>query len=126
MTPLALLMHRKIEEISPKTTLRDAAKQMRDKHVGSLIVSEGEEKIGIVSVVDFVIKGMAEKLDPDTTPVDAIMSCPIITVDIDQTAKEANDTMAENGIRHLGVTDQDKIVGILSMRDLVLYYKNRK
>lgn len=125
MTPLALLMHTKIEQISPRASLREAAKQMRDKSVGSLVVSEGDDKIGIVSDVDFVRRGIAEGLHPDTTRVESIMSQPIITIDVDQTAKEANNCMAENGIRHLVVKDGEKVVGILSLRDLVLFYKNR-
>jgi len=118
-------MHRNIEQISPKTSLREAAKQMRDKSVGSLVVAEGDQKIGIVSDVDFVRKALAEGLDPDVATVDAIMSRPIISIDIDQTAKEANDFMAEKGVRHLIVTDREKMVGIISMRDLVLCFKNR-
>lgn len=125
MTPLALLMHRDIQEISPKVTLRDAAKQMRDKRIGSLLVSEGMERIGIVSETDFVRKALAEGLNPDTTPVEKIMSQPVISIDIDKTAKEANDLMATKGIRHLAVTDRGKIVGIISVRDLVICFKNR-
>lgn len=125
MTPLALLMHRDIQEISPKVTLRDAAKQMRDKRIGSLLVTEGMERIGIVSETDFVRKALAEGLNPDTTPVEKIMSQPVIGIDIDKTAKEANDLMATKGIRHLAVTDKGKIVGIISVRDLVICFKNR-
>ncbi len=125
MTPLALLMHRKIELISPKASLRDAARKMRDMAIGSLVVAEGDNKIGIVSDVDFVRKAIAEGLDPDTTTIESIMSQPIISIDMDLTAKEANDLMAKKGIRHLIVTDREKIVGIISMRDLVLCFKNR-
>lgn len=125
MTPLALLMHRNIEQIAPNTSLREAAQQMRDKSVGSLVVAAGEKEIGIVSDVDFVRKALADGLDPDTATVDAIMSQPIISIDIDQTAKEANDKMAEKGVRHLIVTEREKMVGIISMRDLVLCFKNR-
>ena len=125
MTPLALLMHRKIELISPKASLREAAQKMRDKAIGSLVVAEGDNKIGIVSDVDFVRKAIAEGLDPDTATIESIMSQPIISIDMDLTAKEANDLMAEKGIRHLIVTDREKIVGIISMRDLVLCFKNR-
>lgn len=125
MTPLALLMHRDLQEVSPKTTVRDAAKQMRDKRVGSLLVSEGMERIGIVSETDFVRKALAEGMNPDTTPVEKIMSQPVIGIDIDKTAKEANDLMATKGIRHLAVTDKGKIVGIISVRDLVICFKNR-
>jgi len=125
MTPLALLMHRDLQEISPKATVRDAAKQMRDKRIGSLLVSEGMERIGIVSETDFVRKALAEGLNPDTTPVEKIMSQPVIGIDIDKTAKEANDLMATKGVRHLAVTDKGKIVGIISVRDLVICFKNR-
>ncbi len=125
MTPLALLMHRDLQEISPKSTVRDAAKQMRDKRIGSLLVSEGMERIGIVSETDFVRKALAEGLNPDTTPVEKIMSQPVIGIDIDKTAKEANDLMAIKGVRHLAVTDKGKIVGIISVRDLVICFKNR-
>ncbi|MCG3112173.1 cyclic nucleotide-binding/CBS domain-containing protein [Candidatus Manganitrophus noduliformans] len=125
MTPLALLMHRDLQEISPKTTVRDAAKQMRDKRIGSLLVSEGMERIGIVSETDFVRKALADGLNPDTTPVERIMSQPVIGIDIDKTAKEANDLMATKGVRHLAVTDKGKIVGIISVRDLVICFKNR-
>ncbi len=125
MTPLALLMHRNIEKISPSASLREAAQQMRDKRVGSLLVTDGAQKIGIVSDQDFVRKAFAEGLGADTTTIDAIMSQPIIAIDIDQTAKEANDKMAEEGVRHLIVTDREEVVGIISMRDLVLCFKNR-
>ncbi|VAX30184.1 hypothetical protein MNBD_NITROSPIRAE01-1308 [hydrothermal vent metagenome] len=125
MTPLALLMHRNIEEISHLASLHEAAQQMRDKSVGSLLVTDEGQKIGIVSDQDFVRKAFAEGLSADTTTIDAIMSQPIIAIDIDQTAKEANDMMAEEGVRHLIITDREKVVGIISMRDLVLCFKNR-
>ncbi len=125
MTPLALLMQRELEEVSPKARLREAAVQMREKAVGSLLVCEGEETIGILSEGDLVRKGMACNLDLDTTLVESIMSTPIISIDIDETAKEANDLMANKAIRHLAITDKGKVVGIISVRDLLICYKNR-
>jgi CBS domain-containing protein len=125
MTPLALLMHREMEQILPDATLRDAAEKMRDKGIGALIVCEFGKEIGILSEVDFVRKGIALGLDMEATPVRKIMSQPLITIDIDQSAQEANALMAEKRIRHLLVTDREKVVGIISIRDLVLCYKNR-
>lgn len=125
MTPLALLMNREIKEISPEATLREAAKQMRDRRVGSLLVGEGKEKIGIISEGDLVRLGMAAGLDPDKSKVVSIMSSPIISIDMSETAKDANDLMADKGVRHLVVTDREKIVGIISIRDLVVCFKNR-
>lgn len=125
MTPLALLMHREMEQISPDATLRETAEKMRDKKVGALIVCEGGKEIAIISEVDFVRKAVALGLDIATTAVREIMSSPLITIDIDQSAQEANDLMAEKRIRHLVVTDRGKVVGIISTRDLVLCFKNR-
>ncbi len=125
ITPLALLMQREIKDISPKASLREAAQLMRDQRIGSLLVGKGEEKVGFLSETDLVRKGIAEGLDPDKTPVESVMSTPIITIDIDETAREANDMMAGKGIRHLAVTDREKIVGIISVRDLVICFKNR-
>lgn len=125
MTPLALLMKKDIEQISPQATVREAALRMRDKRIGSLMVGNGESRIGIVSEADFVRRALAEGLNPDSTLVESIMSQPIISIDIDKTAKEANDLMATKGVRHLAITDRGKIVGIISVRDLVICFKNR-
>ncbi len=125
MTPLALLMHREMEQISPDATLRETAEKMRDKKVGALIVCEGGKEIAIISEVDFVRKAVALGLNITTTLVKEIMSSPLITIDIDQSAQEANDLMAEKRIRHLVVTDRGKVVGIISTRDMVLCFKNR-
>lgn len=125
MTPLALLMHREIEKIASTATLRKAAQQMRDKAVGSLLVEEAGKHIGIVSDVDFVRRAVAEGLDPEQTSVKEVMSFPIVSIDVDRSAKDANDLMAEKHIRHLLVSDGQKTVGIISIRDLVLFFKNR-
>ena len=125
MTPLALLMKKEIEQISPQATLREAARRMRDKRIGSLLVGEGDRQVGVISEADFVRRALAEGLDPDSTRVESIMSQPIISIDIDRTAKEANDLMATKGVRHLAITDRGKIVGIISVRDLVICFKNR-
>ena len=125
MTPLALLMHREMEQIAPESTLREAAEKMREKKVGALIVCESGKHIAIISEVDFVRKAVARGLDMATTTVKEIMSYPLITIDIDQSAQEANELMAEKRIRHLLVTDRDNVIGIISMRDLVLCFKNR-
>jgi CBS domain-containing protein len=67
---------------------------------------------------------MAEGRDLHSEKVRSVMSSPIIAVEIDRTASTASDLMAEKGVRHLAVTDGGKIVGVLSVRDLLRYYKN--
>ncbi len=125
MTPLALLMHREIRKIQPTATLKEAAQMMRDHQVGSLLVEEGGEYIGIVSETDFVRRAMAEGRNPESASVRDIMSRPLISLDIGKSAKDANEIMANRRIRHLAITEHGKVVGVISVRDLVIYFKNR-
>lgn len=97
---------------------------MREERTGALLVTDEGRYIGIVSETDLVRRGMAEHLDARVEPVRRIMSQPIISIGIDRTAHEASDVMAEHGIRHLAVTDDHDIVGLLSVRDLLRYFKN--
>lgn len=126
LTPLALLMSRNIQKVRPDASLCEVARFMRDKRIGSLLIEkEGGEYIGIVSEADLVRRAMAEGREPEKTMVSEVMSQPIVSIDIDKTAKDANDIMATRGIRHLAIVDREKIVGVLSVRDLVICFKNR-
>lgn len=124
MLPLAVLINRDIKMVPRDTSLRDAARLMRDKRVGSLLVEDHGDYIGIVSETDLIRRGMAEGLDPDRVAVHDVMSSPIITLDINRSAVDANSMMSERGIRHLAITDQGRIIGVLSVRDLLIYFKN--
>jgi CBS domain-containing protein len=97
---------------------------MREVQVGALLVEENGHLVGVVSETDLVRKAMAEEREINQEQVRTIMSSPIITIDIDRPASDASDLMSEKGIRHLAVTDSGKIVGVISVRDLLRYYKN--
>jgi CBS domain-containing protein len=125
MLPLAVMMTRDIKRISPDAKIREAAQLMRDKKIGSALIEQAGDYIGIVSETDIVRRGLAEGLNSDQTSVRQIMSSPIITIDINRSVADANDLMARRGIRHLPVTELGKIVGIISMRDLVISFKNK-
>ena len=125
MLPLRLLMNREIKSLPPETTLEGASRQMRDQRVGSLLVRRGEDYVGILSESDLVRRGMAEGRDPAKTTVEAVMNHPIISIDVKRTAEEANALMSEKAIRHLAVTENNRIIGVLSVRDLLVYFKNR-
>ena len=118
------MMTREIKTIDPNASLYDAAKIMRDKRVGALFVEEAGNYIGVISETDLVRRGMAEDKNLRLEKVRAIMSSPIISIDIDRPASDASDLMSEKGTRHLAVTDSGKIVGLISVRDLLRYYKN--
>ena len=125
MIPLAVIMNRDIKKISPDAKIRELAQLMRDKRIGSALVGQADDYIGIVSETDLVRKGLAEGLNPDQSTVRQVMSSPIITIDINRTVADANDLMAKRGIRHLPITELGKIVGIISVRELVICYKNK-
>jgi signal-transduction protein with cAMP-binding, CBS, and nucleotidyltransferase domain len=67
---------------------------------------------------------MAESRPVHETLVRAVMSHPLISIDHASSAHEASEKMAEHGIRHLAVSDEGQIVGIISVRDLLRYFKN--
>lgn len=125
MLPLAILMSRDLKAIPHHATLKEAACIMRDKRIGSLLVIRNGDYVGILSETDLVRRGLAEGLDPEKARVEVIMSSPIISMDIERTAEEANTVMSERGIRHLAITNEGRIVGILSVRDLLVYFKNQ-
>jgi CBS domain-containing protein len=123
MDVLNMLVNRAVETIEHSETLQTAARIMRDKKVGSLIVVKEGKKTGIISETDITRRAVAEGLVPENETAESIMSSPIITVDIQSTPEKANDLMKENGIRHLAVTEKKEIVGIISVRDLLRYFK---
>jgi len=122
--PLAVMMRRTFRTITPDTTLLEAAKLMRDARVGALLVQEAGHYRGIVSESDLVRKGMAELCSAHETLVRSVMSSPLLSIEITSSAHEASDKMAEHGIRHLAISEDGQIVGIISVRDLLRYFKN--
>ena len=122
--PLAVMMQRKLQTIAPDATACDAARQMKATRVGALLVREGEQFVGIVSEADLVRKALAESSPVERVSVRSIMSAPLISIDIGRSAHEASDLMAEHGIRHLGVIEDGAVVGMVSVRDLLRYFKN--
>jgi len=124
MRPLAVMMKRNPRSISPEATLAEVAAMMRDTRVGAILVAEQGTFIGIVSETDLVRKAMAGQLNAAQAKVRAIMSSPVITIEQDRSAHDASDLMAEKGIRHLAVTEDGRIVGIVTVRDLLRYFKN--
>jgi len=122
--PLAVMMCRILRTISPNATLLEAARLMRDAKVGALLVQEGGHYSGLVSESDLVRRGMAESCPAQETLVRAVMSSPLLSIDSAGSAHEASEKMAEHGIRHLAVSEEGQIVGIISVRDLLVYFKN--
>jgi CBS domain-containing protein len=114
-------MQRQIETIGERETMLEAARRMADRRIGALLVTGGGEKglLGIVTESNLVRDALPYNLDPRDVPVSTLMNQPVISIDINRTVHDANDLMAERGVRHLIVTEHGKVVGILSVRDLI-------
>jgi signal-transduction protein with cAMP-binding, CBS, and nucleotidyltransferase domain len=117
--PLSVLMQTSIETIESDAPVRHAAQQMATKKVGALLVRQDGELKGMVTERDLVQKVLSEGKDANILTVKAVMNHPLIDIDINRTIHDASDLMAEKWIRHLPVTENRKIVGILSVRDLI-------
>ena len=117
--PLSVLMRTTMETIASERTVLEAAQTMAEKRIGSLLVREAGEIVGIVTETDVVRKGIAARLPASSTHVGAVMNYPLIQIDINRTVRDASRLMAEQRIRHLAVTEDNKVVGLLSVRDLV-------
>ena len=106
------------------TDVQTAAQLMRDRRISSLFVTKGTEIIGIVTDTDMVRRVAAAGVDIRTTTAQQIMSAPLVTVEGDKTVLDASDQMAHNHIRHLGVTQDGKLVGMISVRDILAFLTN--
>jgi CBS domain-containing protein len=117
--PLSVLMATTLATIQSNATILAAAQLMHEKRIGSLLTIEAGEIVGIVTERDLVRKGLASSRDAGSTHVSAVMSSPLLSIDVNRTIRDASKAMAEQGVRHLAVTENGKIVGVLSVRDLV-------
>ena len=77
------------------------------------------EIVGIVTESDVVRKALAGRLDPEKAPVGSLLNFPLVDVDINRSIRDACELMAKHHVRHLVVSQLQKIVGVISIRDLV-------
>ena len=117
------LMTATVIAIDHDATVEEAARKMRDERIGSLFVNKDGQSVGIVTETDVVRKAAAVGRDLHTTPVHELMSHPILSIDQQSSARYAVDIMSNAEIRHLAVTDNGTIVGLLSVRDILDYFK---
>jgi len=114
----------KIVKVDRDVSVKTAAEMMRDNGIGSIFITSGEEIIGILTDTDLVRRVVAAGADPLTTTVEKIMSAPIASIEGNRTLLDANDLMAKQHIRHLGITKDGKMAGMISVRDLVVFLTN--
>lgn len=119
MVRVEQLMTRELACIESTQAVSTAANIMRIKKIGSLLVMQGSEMIGIITQSDIVRKVVAFHLQPEFVQVQQIMNTPIISIDETESIFEAAGIMKAAGTRHLAVGNEDEVLGMLSVRDLL-------
>ena len=122
MATVGQLMTSHLSTITEDATIKQAACHMQADHIGSLLVKKDKRFLGIITETD-VVRAVAEEADLSKLSVEKMMSRPILTVEKKLSPHYARDLMAEKHIRHLAVTEDGDIVGIISARDLLAYFK---
>lgn len=108
-----------IYSIGPEDAVLEAIKLMADKHVGALLVMRGAELVGILSERDYARKVILLGRASAETPVRQIMTSPVTTVTPAHTVNECMKIVTEQRIRHLPVVDNGRVLGVVSIGDLV-------
>ena len=105
--------------VSPEIMVFDAIQMMADKNIGALLVTEHDKLVGIISERDYTRKVALKGKSSKQTAVREIISGQVIHVHPDSTVEECMRLMTEHRIRHLPVLEESKIVGVISIGDLV-------
>jgi len=127
-------MHRPIFEVlrtggvviytSPEATVHEAVRRMAFHNVGAILILENNrELVGIFTERDAMRRVMLEGLDPKSTPIRDVMTPDVIVVPSDTPRMEVHRIMRQKHIRHIPVADKDRLLGVVSLRD-VLWEEN--
>jgi len=119
MQTVKSIMSKEIEKVNIDDSVKDVAKTMATKKIGSVLVEQNGNLIGIITETDIVRKVVGQDMSLQDTIASKIMNSPILTVDAEASILDANDTMDKHNIRHLAVSEEGAIVGVISVRDLI-------
>jgi CBS domain-containing protein len=111
-------MKKGIITIDSNDTIKNACNLYKDNKIGSLLVIENKDVVGIVTERDIIERTICLDKDPKTTPIKEIMSGNVKTVDVDDRINYAVDILRENNIKKLPVTENGELVGIITVTDI--------
>ncbi len=106
-------------EASPDETVLEAIRRMAEQNVGALLVLEDDQLVGFFSERDYSRKVILQGLRSEDTPVRTVMTTPVLTISPDATVQQGLSIMSEKFVRHLPVTDDTGVIGVVSIGDLV-------
>jgi CBS domain-containing protein len=107
--------------VQPEATVFDAIRLMSDKNIGALPVMNGDRLVGMFSERDYTRKVVLKGKSSKATAVREIISTPVVSVGLHHSVEECMRLMTEHRVRHLPVLEGDRMVGIVSIGDLVNY-----
>ncbi len=108
-----------VSSVPPGSTVYDAIKLMADKNIGAVLVLEGERLAGILSERDYARKVILKGRSSKKTMVSEIMTADVVTIGPERTIEECMAVMTHKRIRHLPVYESGKLVGMISIGDIV-------
>lgn len=112
------LVNQPIVSVEPRESVRQAARLMQDHTVGSVVVLQGDSLKGILTERD-VLHAVAEGRDLDQTTSAELMTKELVTAGPNWDVVVAASVMTEHRIRHLVLQEQDRLVGVISLRDVL-------
>jgi CBS domain-containing protein len=108
-----------VHHIGPEATVYDALRLMADKNIGALLIMEGDKVVGILTERDYARKIALSDRSSKQTAVREVMTANVMYVNPDQTNEECMALMTDHRLRHLPVMSGGRLVGLLSIGDLV-------
>jgi CBS domain-containing protein len=111
-----------IRNVSQDTSLREAGQQMQQWKLGSLLVTDRQSYVGFITDSILAREVVAKGLDPNTTMVKTCMRTPVLTIEGDRPIIDAVRMMKEQASRHLAVTQDGAIIGVISVSNVLRYY----
>jgi CBS domain-containing protein len=106
--------------IGATASVVEAARLMREAHIGSLPITDGDKLVGMITDRDITTRVVAEAADPNVTSVGDVYSQDLISVEPDKDLLEAVQLMARHQLRRLPVVENDRLVGIVAQADIAL------
>ncbi len=119
-------MSHDVWSIHREATIKQAGQLLQKHKIGSLIVDDGSRYIGIITESDLTRRAVAKGLDPNSTSIASCMSRSLVTIEEDESLADARSLMKKHGIRHLPVTADATIIGVLSVSDLLRAFEEQK
>ena len=114
-----VIVRKEVIQLPAEASVRSASRLMAEQGIGAVLVMKGERIQGIFSERDALKRVLAENLNPDTTMLEDVMTREMVTLDPDAFAVDALRLMSQVGIRHLPIVEQERVVGMISLRDFI-------